>query len=423
MPEEKSNEMPKETPAEPISVKVDKLTKRQLVELATCAKCGHCAEYCPTYAGTKKPGLIPGSKATSLSKLVDKQKGLLSLFLKPKPATKEELEKIATNLYTCTLCGRCHEVCPFSIQTEELWRDFRSILYDAGQCPQPLMALNGSIQTKANPYSSDGDLRTSCLEYMDSNEVPTKQKADTIYFVGCTSALKAQAQDIPVAISRILNSAKEDWTVLCDQEWCCGSPSQMIGNVAKAKELAKHNTEMIEAAGAKKVVTGCPGCYRALKKYSQILGRAVGFEVFHIVQLTDQFIKDGRLSITEKYKERIAYHDPCELGRLSGITEEPRAILRAIADDFVELPEKKSDSRCCGGGGLLQAVDNNLRLSIAQHRVNQAKKTGAKILTSACPACKMALLDAVQSLNVEMKVADLTELVVPKLAASAPAKT
>ncbi len=138
MPEEKSNEMPKETPketpAEPVSVKVDKLSKLQLVELATCAKCAHCAEYCPTYAGAKKPGLIPGGKATELSKLVNKQKGLLSRFLKPKPVTKEELEKIATNLYTCTLCGRCHEVCPFSIQTEEMWREFRSILYDAGQC-------------------------------------------------------------------------------------------------------------------------------------------------------------------------------------------------------------------------------------------------------------------------------------------------
>jgi Fe-S oxidoreductase len=257
---------------------------------------------------------------------------------------------------------------------------------------------------------------------MDSSEVPTKEKADTVYFVGCTSSLKSQAQDIPAAVATILNRAGEDWTFLGEKEQCCGSPSQMIGNEEKAKELAKHNAEIIEATGAKRVVTGCPGCYRALKKYSQILGRPLGFEVFHIVQLTDQFLKEGRLSITEKYKEKIAYHDPCELGRLSGVIEEPRAVMRAITDEFVELAENKANSRCCGGGGLLQAVDNNLRLSIAQYRVKQAQDTGAKILTSACPACKMALLDAVQSLNADMKIADLSELVVAKLAASAPVK-
>jgi Fe-S oxidoreductase len=284
------------------------------------------------------------------------------------------------------------------------------------------MMLDGSIQKKGNPYSSDADLRTMWTEYMDSSEVPVKEKAQTVYFVGCTSALKAQVQDIPSAIALILNRAGEDWTFLGDKEWCCGSPSLMIGNREKAKELAEHNTELIESKGAKRVVTGCPGCYRALKKYPELVGRTPEFEVFHIVELINQYLKDGRLSITEKFKEKIAYHDPCELGQLSGITEEPRAILRAITDEFVEIPENKSDSRCCGGGGLLQATDGELRLQIAQHRITQAKETDAKILVSACPSCKMALLDAIQSINTEMKMIDLTELVAQKLSASPQAK-
>jgi heterodisulfide reductase subunit D len=275
--------------------------------------------------------------------------------------------------------------------------------------------LDGSIQKKENPYGADGDLRTMWTEYMDISEAPVKEKAHTVYFVGCTSALKGQVQDIPSATALILNRAEEDWTFLGDKEWCCGSPSLMIGNREKAKELAEHNTELIKSKGAKRVVTACPGCYRALKKYPQLLGRMPEFEVFHIVELISQYLKDGRLSITEKFKERIAYHDPCELGRLSGITEDPRAILRAITDEPVELPENKSDGRCCGGGGLLQAVNAELRLQIAQHRVNQAKETGAKILVSACPSCKMALLDAIHSMNTEMKMVDLTELVAQKL--------
>ena len=405
--------MPEEMPEKSIST--NKLSKLQLTELDTCSKCAHCAEYCPTYTVTKKPGLIPGGKATSLSRLVKKQNGLWSRLLRPKPATKEELEGIAGNLYTCTLCGRCHEVCPFSIQTENLWRDFRSIMFEAGQAPQPLQMMDGGIQQKRNPYGSDADLRTSCLDYMDSSELPTKKTADTFYFVGCTSALKGQVQDIPSAIAHILNSAKEDWTLLVEQEWCCGSPSLMVGNEGRAKEHAEHNVALIESTGAKRVVTGCPGCYRALKKYPHLLGRTLGFEVFHIVELIGQYLKDGRLSITEKFKESIAYHDPCELGRLSGVIEEPRAILRAITDQAVDFPENRSDSRCCGGGGLLQATNGDLRLKIAEYRIAQAKETGAKILTSACPACKMALLDAIRSTNTEMKMLDLTELVAQKL--------
>jgi heterodisulfide reductase subunit D len=397
------------------SISTNKLSRRQLVELDTCSKCSNCAEYCPTYIGTKNLRLIPGGKATSLSRLVKKQNGLRSRFLKPKPVTKEEIEAISSNLYACTLCGRCHEVCPFSIQTEELWRTFRQIMFDASQVPQPLQMMDGGILQKRNPYGSDADLRTSCLDYMDSSEVPTKKTADTFYFIGCTSALKAQVQDIPTAIAHILNIAGEDWTLGVEEEWCCGSPSLMVGNLERAKEHAEHNVALIKSIGAKRVVTGCPGCYRALKKYPQLLGRPLGFEVFHMVELIDQYLKDSRLQITERFKESIVYHDPCELGRLSGITEAPRAILRAITDELLEFPESKSDSRCCGGGGLLQATSDDLRLKIAEYRVAQAKRIGAKILTSACPACKMALLDAIQSKNTEMKMFDLTELVAQKL--------
>ncbi|OGN91762.1 MAG: hypothetical protein A2Z75_06195 [Chloroflexi bacterium RBG_13_50_10] len=420
MPEEMPKEMPGEKPEESISV--NKLSKLQLTEVDTCSKCAHCAEYCPTYTGTKKPELIPGGKATSLSRLVDKQKGLWSRLRKPKPVSKEELEKIASNLYTCTLCGRCHVVCPFSIQTEDLWRKTRAIMYDAGLSPQPIMMLDGGIEQKGNPYNSNADLRTMWTDFMDSSEVPVKEKAELVFFVGCTSALKAQTQDIPAAVAAILNRVGEDWTFIGEEERCCGSPSLMIGHWEKARELAKHNTALFEARGARRIVTNCPGCYRALKKYPELVGHKLDFEVFHFVELMNEYLKNGRISIKEKFKEKIVYHDPCELGRLSGITEDPRAVLSAITEQPVEFPENRSDSRCCGGGGLLMAVNGDLRLQIGEYRVNQAKKVGAEIITSACPSCKMVLDDAAKSLNTGMKVLDLAELVALWLAASPHAK-
>jgi len=242
-----------------------------------------------------------------------------------------------------------------------------------------------------------------------------KEQAEVVYFVGCTSSLKAQVEGIPYAISRVLNHAKEDWTLLGDKERCCGSPSMMVGNLEAAKEFARYNVDLIESAGAKTVVTGCPGCYRALKKYPELLERELGFEVLHTAELFHRYLMEGRLSITEKSSQKIAYHDPCELGRLSGITEEPREILGEITSDLIELSESRLESRCCGGGGLLQALDGDLRLKIAKHRVKQAEEAGAEILVSACPACKMALDDAIRSESSKLKMVDLTELVAQKL--------
>lgn len=398
-------------------IQINKLTRLQLAELDTCSRCAQCADYCPTYIETEgdQADLIPGKKAGQLSRLVGKQKGVWALLRRSKPVKTEEIEEMAKALYTCTLCGRCQVVCPFSIKTEDLWRTFRSILYDANYHPEPLKLLDGGIEEKGNPYGAGGDLRTMWMDYVDSSEVPLKETAEVVYFVGCTSALKAQVQDIPYATAVILNSAGEDWTLLGEKERCCGSPSLMIGNLEMARELARHNTELIESTGARRVVTSCPGCYRALKKYPHLLGRKLGFDVFHTVELLHQYLKEGRLKITEKFKERIAFHDPCELGRLSSIIEEPRAILRAATDDTVELPENGIDSRCCGGGGLLLAVDAELRLKIAEHRIRQAEEVKADILVSACPACKMSLLDGIRSLNTEMKMVDITELVAQKL--------
>ena len=113
--------------------------------------------------------------------------------------------------------------------------------------------------------------------------------------------------------------------------------------------------------------------------------------------------------------EKLTYHDPCELSRLGGVVDEPREILRRASEGFVEMPENGMDVRCCGGGGLLQATDNELRLSIAKYRLKQAKSVGAKILTSACPACNLTFLDAVRATGDDLEVIDLTEYIARQL--------
>lgn len=392
----------------------NKLTKLQLVELDTCSRCAHCAEYCPIYVERRRPELVPGGRVALLSKLVGK-KNVWPWASVPKAVKPEELEKSVNSLYTCSLCGRCLEVCPFSIQTPELWERFRIIVHDAGRSPEPLKLLGKTIAEKKNPYGADSELRTFWIGRRGLKDAPIMERANTVYFIGCTPALKSQTQGIAYATSLILNQVKEDWTLLGDKEWCCGSPSIMLGDYSTATELAKHNVETIESTGASKVVASCPSCYRMLKfKYPQIIGRSPKFEVVHAIRLLIQYLKRGLLAKSGKIEGITTYHDPCELARLSFIIKEPREILKFLADRLVELPENKMDARCCGGGGLLQAVDVELRLKIAQSRIKQAEGIKAELLASACPACKLTLFDATKSMNSNIKVLDIAELVAQK---------
>lgn len=391
-------------------IPVEKLTKLQLIELDACVRCAHCAEYCPAFAELNNPDTIPGGRTLLLSKLVKKQKGLLRLITGPKEVDPKTFERIRDSLYECTLCGRCAEVCVSSIQLHSLWETFRSIAHDSGCKPKPLALLEETIREKKNPYGADQELRFLWAERL-SFRVPIDQRARTVYFVGCTSSLKFLTQSIAQSMAIILNKVGEDWTLLSN-ELCCGSPSLMIGDEVTAMKLAIHNVELIESLGARDVVTGCPSCYRALKfKYRRLIGKGPAFEVLHSTELIHRYLRERRLVVEEELAARVAYHDPCELARLGGVIEKPREILKEMVSEFLELPENKFDGRCCGGGGIMQAVDDELRMKIVSKRVRQAEEVKADILISACPACKLTLTDGMKASKSRIEVLDVAEFV------------
>jgi Fe-S oxidoreductase len=88
----------------------------------------------------------------------------------------------------------------------------------------------------------------------------------------------------------------------------------------------------------------------------------------------------------------------------------PREALRVLAGDFLELPDHGMDVYCCGGGGLLQAANNDMRLAIVNRRLSQAVELGAEVMVSACPACKLAFVDGVRASDLDIEVLDLFEL-------------
>jgi len=390
---------------------LNRLTRRQLLELDTCSHCALCTESCPAYHESNNVLYAPGARAFMLLRLYNKKNSLWARIFGEKEITQKEAEELAESTYHCTLCSRCMESCPFGFQTHELWIRAREIVDSMETAPENVTRMAGLMDETMNPYGLEPDTRLDWSLFTDLDDVPELDEAEIAYFVGCTTAYKGANHEIAFAICSLLENQGENWTLLGEDEWCCGAPSLMAGKYDEAKKYALHNVEALESKKVKKVITGCAGCYRMLKfEYPRIIGRKPNFEVVHVVQYLNDQISSGKLKV-EKGSEKIIYHHPCELGRLGGVIEEPRRVLASLSSNVVEFEDHGVDSKCCGGGGLLQSVDNKMRLNIVKEKLDEAVEKKAEMLVSACPACKLAFTDGVREFKHDIEILDITELI------------
>lgn len=394
---------------------MNRFTRRQVMELDTCAHCALCTENCPAYAESEDPNHAPGVRSSKVVKLYNRNHDLRARLLGPRSINDEDVADLADSTYHCTMCGRCMESCPFGLQTHELWTRVREIVKELGGSPPKVEMLGEMLEDSQNPYGLESDMRLDWADYTDLDEIPEKDQAEVAYFVGCTTAFKGANHEVAFSVASILNKLGENWVLLGEDEWCCGSPQLLAGDEEGAREYAQHNVEALESRGVRKVITGCAGCFRVFKwEYPKLLGKEPTFEVVHAVEYIRDKLVSGELKV-EPADLKVAYHDPCELSRLGGVIDAPREALRHLVGTFIEFPEHGVDVRCCGGGGLLQAVDNEMRIAIAKHRLEEARELGAEIVTSACPACKLAFMDAARTYEIDIEVLDIMELAARRL--------
>jgi heterodisulfide reductase subunit D len=215
----------------------------------------------------------------------------------------------------------------------------------------------------------------------------------------------------------ILEAAEVDYMTLGGEEWCCGFPLIIAGMGDAAVESVRHNVEAVRRTGARQLVAACPSCYHTWKdEYPHLLGEPLGFEVLHATELLEQIIGTDKLSL-KPLEETVTYHDPCDLGRTSGIYDAPRNVIRAIPGvNFVEMKDHHEYSLCCGGGGDVEMADKDLSAAVAKSRVAQAAETEAKYLLSACQQCTRTLAGAARRDKIRVRVLDVAELVARQLA-------
>ncbi|HUV61676.1 MAG TPA: (Fe-S)-binding protein [Thermoplasmata archaeon] len=356
-------------------------------ELETCfgTSCGFCERGCPVYQAMKVRTLsMKGRNRTML--------GLLKGKFEITPA-------VVQAAFECTLCGNCDRWC--SLKNTEHTRAFREYLLKHGVEPmKEHSSLLASLKNYGNPWFQPRSARGKWLRGLDiPKAAPGKQ--EVLFFAGCTSAVMKPLVPSLAASAKLLKRAGVDFAVMGQDEPCCGSTLLRVGQADAFEKLEKENFERFKALGVKRIVTACPGCYTTLKESAEKLGSDI--EVMHITQEIADLVKSGDLEV-KRSSEKMTYHDPCHLGRLGGIFDEPREIVKAVSS-FVEMPNHGYESRCCGAGAGLQSAFPKLSRELAAKKVDEAKGTGATTLVTCCPFCETQLRTVPG-----IKVVDLMEL-------------
>jgi glycolate oxidase len=370
-------------------------------EIMACIMCGFCRAGCPTYG------------ETSLESINARGRVILAYHLltgRLKPS-----QELAERFYKCTTCLNCNAVCPASVKVSDIIQAARKRLVEAGYLPPIHRTLIQSIEEKGNPFGEATEKRADIYP----TEFKPKRKAPTLLFFGCV----ASYQDINLIPStlKIMDKANIDYTTLGNEEYCCGYISYLVGDQKEFERSIKKNISRFEQMGLKEIVTTCAGCYRTFKDLYPKYSAFPKIQVFHTVEYLEKLINSGELTFKDGAKIKVAYHDPCDIGRHMNIYDPPRNVIRAIPSvELIEFPQNKNLAKCCGGGGGLKAYDTEMSLEIAYKRIQEANSVEAEVVASACPACKSNLQMAAARLRKEkkgrIKVMDITELVADALA-------
>jgi Fe-S oxidoreductase len=352
--------------------------------------------------------------------------------------------------FSCTVCGRCHEVCPArrsgkSLSPREVVLGIKECLLkdpagrktvESGKgepaglvgnliaedavwacttcgacqevCPVSNEQMNAivdfrrhlqmgaltttgqeilkNLRVRMHPWRGTLHARSDWADEMDVKIVGEDDDIDILFWVGCTGALEDRCRKVTQSVASVMQASGVNFGVLAEEELCCGDPARRMGGEHLFQMLAAGNIQLLKDYGIRKIVTACPHCYNTLKNEYPRFGG--GFEVIHHTELVSGLIREKKIKPPPGEKISVTYHDPCYLGRHNGNYHAAREIMENMPGlKLTEMADNRKDSLCCGGGGGRLWLEEDIGRRISDMRFEQAVETKAEVIVTACPYC------------------------------------
>ncbi|MFL5790037.1 MAG: (Fe-S)-binding protein [Actinomycetota bacterium] len=343
------------------------------------------------------------------------------------PTGEVELQPLVPNAVTdqvvwdCVTCGACMRECPVDIEHVDTIMDLRRNLVMA-ESRFPTEAgtmLRGVEGPNENPWGQPASTRTDWI-----GDIPVRVLApgdpapEYLFWVGCAGAFDDRAKKTTQSVARLLNAAGVDWAVLGGRERCTGDPARRMGHEYLFQMLAEQNAATFADAGITKVVATCAHCFNTLANEYPDYGATL--EVVHHTELLSHLLAERKLLTTPGASGTVTYHDACYLGRHNGRFDPPRDVLGSTGLTTTEMERARERSFCCGAGGARMWMEEDGEARINDTRFAEAAGTGADTLAVACPYCFVMLDDAAKAAGSEMRVADVATLLAESVATGNP---
>ena len=406
------------------------------VFMDACVHCGACSDKCHYFIGTKDPKNMPVARQDLMRSVYRRYftpaGKLFPRLVGARDLTKEVLDEWYTYYNQCSECRRCSVFCPYGIDTAEITMAGREILNAVGYGQKYSNEIIGKVHRIGNNLGLPGPALQNTLEGLEEDVLeetgvavryPLDEVGAEILLVTPSADFFAEPHiESLIGYGKVFHAAGQSWT-LSTKASEAGNFGMFIGNYDQLRAIALRVREAALELGVKRIVVGeCGHAWRvAYSFWNTLVGIGAGandpFAVqlqsqldhrfkqpMHICEYTWDLIQQGRLKFDKEKNDHriITFHDSCNVARGSrmgdtpgGQFEIPRNIIKAVANNYVEMADNTIKGRtfCCGGGGGLLTDDlMELRVKGALPRMEALKSVadgqGVNFMATICAICK-----------------------------------
>ncbi len=365
----------------------------------SCSGCGYCIDPCDQFYGRGWESQTPRGKWFWLREFMegraDWDQFMVDTFL------------------VCTTCEICNLRCSAALPIEPSWLKLRGKLINEEKKMTfpPFEMMAAALKGQGNIWAGYRKSRSDWFpEDLKARHGPGV-KAKNVYFAGCTASYVEK--DIAQATVRLLDAAGVEFTYSGESENCCATPMLVAGKWDLFAEVMRKNIENAKASGADTVISSCPACdmmwRQVYPRWAEKLGIEYGLTAKHYSEVVGDRIKSGGFKFPEKGagKEKVCFHDSCHIGRVSGVYEPPRDLIRAIPSaELVEMAHNRANGHCCGSV-LTLIKEPEVAADIGKVRLDEAVEAGASKVLALCPCCEFQLRVAADKKKIPVEVVDL----------------